>query len=195
MSKRVTDFLFEAFHLKNIKHEGWRFCGIPSPDSVAEHSLNAAQIGYVLAKMEGADANKVAAMLVWHDLAEVRIGDHHKIAARYIENKKEIEKKVMSDQLDGLDFGPEIADLFHQYEERSTLEGTIAKDADYLEQAFQGKIFVETGYPVAQNWIDNVGKALKTESAKKLWKTMTESHSTDWWLKGNLKKLEGGPYR
>ncbi|MFB0965315.1 MAG: HD domain-containing protein [Patescibacteria group bacterium] len=52
MLKRITDFLFETFHLKNIKHEGWRFCGIPNPDSVAEHSLNAAQIGYVLAKME-----------------------------------------------------------------------------------------------------------------------------------------------
>ncbi len=195
MTKRIVNLVFEALHLKNIKHEGWRFCGIPAPDSVAEHSLNAAQIGYVLAKMEGADANKVAAMLVWHDLAEVRIGDHHKIAARYIANKRELESAVMKDQLDGLDFGPDIADLFEQYEDRSTLEGTIAKDADYLEQAFQGKIYVETGYHVAQNWIDNVGKALRTESAKKLWKEMTEGHSTDWWLKGNLKKLEGGPYR
>jgi hypothetical protein len=54
---------------------------------------------------------------------------------------------------------------------------------------------VETGYHVAQNWIDNVGKSLRTESAKTLWKEMTESHSTDWWMKGNLKKLEDGPYR
>lgn len=66
----------------------------------------------------------------------------------------------------------------------------IAKDADYLEQAFQGKIFVETGFPVAQNWIDNVGKALKTESAKQVWGKMVESHSTDWWLKTTLKRLE-----
>lgn len=84
--------------------------------------------------------------------------------------------------------------MFEQYEDRTTLEGMIAKDADYLEQAFQGKIFVETGYHVAQNWIDNVGKALKTESAKQVWKTMTESHSTDWWLKTTLKHIEDGSH-
>jgi putative hydrolase of HD superfamily len=195
MVKRLTNLIFEGLHLKNVKHEGWRLCGIPAPDSVAEHSLNAAQIGYVLAKMEGADANKVAAMLVWHDLAETRVGDHHKIAARYITGKREIEGAVMKDQLEGIDFGADIADLFAQYEDRSTLEGTIAKDADYLEQAFQGKVYVETGYHVAQKWIENVGKALRTESAKKLWKEMTESHSTDWWLPSNLPKIEGGPYR
>lgn len=43
-------------------------------------------------------------MLVWHDLAEVRIGDHHKIVSRYIRNKREIEAEVMADQLSGLDF-------------------------------------------------------------------------------------------
>lgn len=132
-------------------------------------------------------------MLVWHDLAEVRIGDHHKIAARYVRNKREIEDEVMADQLAGLDFGEDIAGLFSQYEDRSTLEGSIAKDADYLEQAFQGKIFVETGYHVAQNWIDNVGKALRTESAKAVWREMCASHSTDWWLKTTLKRLEEHP--
>jgi putative hydrolase of HD superfamily len=191
MVKRIANLVFEALHLKNIKHEGWRLCGIQFPDSVAEHSLNAAQIGYVLAKMEGADANAVATMLVWHDLAETRLGDQHKITARYVDNKRELEDAIMHDQLDGLDFGKDIFDLFHQYEDRSTLEGMIAKDADYLEQAFQGKIYVETGYHVAEKWIENVGKALRTESAKKLWKEMTESHSTDWWLPSKLPKVEG----
>jgi 5'-deoxynucleotidase YfbR-like HD superfamily hydrolase len=39
-------------------------------------------------------------MLIWHDLAETRIGDFHKVGARYIPNKKEIEKQVMKDQLE-----------------------------------------------------------------------------------------------
>lgn len=190
MLKRITNLLFECFHLKQIKHEGWRCCAIPNPDSVAEHSLNAAQIGYVLAKMEGADANKVATMLVWHDLAETRIGDWHKIVTRYVDNKKEVEMQVMADQLAGLPFQEDLEAIFHEYEERTTLEGLIAKDADYLEQAFQGKIYVQTGYVEAQDWIDNVGRALKTESAKKIWKEMTESSFTDWWKKGNLKKIE-----
>ena len=52
MLQKITNLIFEGLHLKRIKHEGWRMCGIENPDSVAEHSLNAAQIGYILAKME-----------------------------------------------------------------------------------------------------------------------------------------------
>lgn len=188
--KRITNLIFEGLHQKQIKHEGWRMCGVQFPDSVAEHSLNAAQIGYILAKMEGADAYKVATMLVWHDIAETRIGDHHKVAARYLTNKKEAEKQVMEDQFTGLPFGEDILTIFHEYEEKSTLEGKIAKDADYLEQAFQAKMYVETGHVEAADWIRNVGAALRTESAKQIWQEMTETSFVDWWKRGGLKKLE-----
>lgn len=190
MLKKITNFIFEGFHLKQIKHEGWKFCGVQFPQSVAEHSLGAAQIGYILAKMEGADANKVATMLIWHDIAETRLGDHNKVTARYITNKKELEKEVMSEQLQGLSFGEDIKNIFEEYQTRGTPEGKIAKDADYLEQAFQGKKYVEIGHSMAQDWIDNVGKALQTESAKKIWNEMTKSSFTDWWKKEGLKELE-----
>jgi putative hydrolase of HD superfamily len=49
---KLTNFLFECLNLKHIKRSGWYYAGIPAPESVAEHSLHAAQIGYILAKME-----------------------------------------------------------------------------------------------------------------------------------------------
>ena len=52
MLTKITQLIFEGMHLKQIKHEGFRLAQIPYPDSVAEHSLLAAQIGYILAKME-----------------------------------------------------------------------------------------------------------------------------------------------
>ncbi|MDD2515664.1 MAG: HD domain-containing protein [Candidatus Gracilibacteria bacterium] len=180
MLKKIVNLIFEGLQLKRIKHEGWRLAGIPFPDSVAEHSLNAAQIGYILAKMEGADANKVATMLVWHDIGEARIGDMHFINTKYINNKNNFELEAMKHQFEKIDFGKDVLDLFIEYEERSTFEGNIAKDADYLEQAFQAKVYVETGYKEAQIWIDNVGKSLKTESAKKLWKELQTSSFSDW---------------
>ena len=36
-------------------------------------------------------------------------------------------------------------ELVHEYEAHETLEGKIAKDADYLEQAFQARIYQQTG--------------------------------------------------
>ena len=122
-------------------------------------------------------------MLVWHDIAETRVGDMHKVATRYSTNKMEAEEKVMQDQFQDIEFGEDILDLFHQYEHRTTLEGTIAKDADYLEQAFQAKKYMEIGYRETQDWIINVGKSLRTESAKKLWEELQTTGFTDWWKK------------
>lgn len=82
-----------------------------------------------------------------------------------------------------------MLDLFDQYENRSTLEGNIAKDADYLEQAFQAQIYKETGFPLTQHRIDNVGNALQTISAKKIRKKMIESSFADWWLENDLPNI------
>lgn len=91
----------------------------------------------------------------------------------------------MKEQFDWVPWEESIMSLFKEYEERETLEWVIAKDADYLEQAFQAKIYVEQWYARAQNRIDNVWKALQTESAKKIREEMTRSSSTDrrQWLK------------
>ncbi len=179
--QNITNLIFECFHLKRIKHEGWRMAWIEFPDSIAEHSLNAAQIGYILAQMEGADANKVTAMLVWHDLAETRIWDIHKVWSRYIKWKKEFEKKVMDEQLHEISFWSSILWLFNEYEQRTSLEWKIAKDADYLEQAFQAKIYVEQWFHGAQDRIDNVWWALKTDAAKSIREQMNATSYIDWW--------------
>ena len=45
----------------------------------------AAQIGYVLAQMEGhPEPEKIATMLIFHDIAECRVGDIHRVAHRYV---------------------------------------------------------------------------------------------------------------
>lgn len=190
MLQKIVNLIFESLHLKNLDHIWFKYLHIKQPDTVAEHSLNAAQIGYILAKMEGADANKVATMLVWHDIAETRIGDMHKVAVGYITNKKELERQVMKDQFDWLDFGDEVKSYFEEMDERKTLEGRVAKDADYLEQAFQAKTYKEIGHEDAQNRITNVGNALKTESAKKIRTQMCQTKSSDRWLKEALQNLK-----
>lgn len=65
------------------------------------------------------------------------------------------------------------------YETKSTQIGVVAKDADYLEQAFQAKIYLEQGYQAAQDWIVNIGNALQTTSAKQLRAELQDVRSTD----------------
>ncbi len=79
--------------------------------------------------------------------------------------------------------------MFLEYEDRTTKEGIVAKDADMLETAFQAKEYVDLGYKTCQDWIDNVEKCLKTKSAKTLLKEMKKIEFTDWWR--GLKKIDG----
>jgi 5'-deoxynucleotidase YfbR-like HD superfamily hydrolase len=48
----IVNFLHETQQLKTVYHEGVKRLGIARPDSVADHSLCAAQVGYVIAQLE-----------------------------------------------------------------------------------------------------------------------------------------------
>ncbi|MDD5251572.1 MAG: HD domain-containing protein [Patescibacteria group bacterium] len=186
-AKNIANFIFELAQLRRIKHEGWRLAGVEHPDSVAEHSLRAAQIGFVLAVMEGYERpDEVASIVVFHELEECRIGDVHRVANRYVTADKE---RAVSEQAAPLaELGERLQRLWSQMEKRDTTAGIIAKDADYLEMAYLAKEYIEKGHGEAQDWINNIGRALKTESAKRLFAELETVSFCDWW-KG-LKKID-----
>jgi len=184
--KQCVNFFFELGHLRRIKHEGWRFVGVESPESVADHSLRAAQIGYLLAGLEEyGNPEEVCTMLVFHDIGETRIGDIHKIANKYVQAEEEA---AVEEQLRPLkELGREILRYWQEVESRSTVAGNIAKDADFLEQALSAKELTERGYPDAFEWIKNVEQALQTRFAKKLLDELKQCKSSEWW-----RDLNGG---
>ncbi len=188
--EKICDYVFELNALKKFRHSGTKLAGVKEPDTIAEHAYRTAVIGYILAKAEKADAEKVMLMCLLHDNAETRITDLHKVARRYIDTKKP-EKTAYKEQL--LNLPPDIAkafwDGFVQYEDMTTKEGIVARDADMLETAFQAKEYLETGYAACKDWIDNVEKCVRTKTAKKLLKVLRKKSFTDWWR--GLKKIEG----
>lgn len=192
--KNIVNYIFEMGMLSKEKHNGFKLIGSSNLRSVGEHALRAAQIGYLLTILENEKHNtnlnpeRVCSMLVFHDNGEIRIGDLHKVAARYIDSK-EAEELAFKDQVGNL---PEEArntliKYFKETEERNSKEGIIAKDADWLETAFSAKELYDLGNELAIDWINNVEKALETKSAKEIIKTMKNVRFTDWWV--GLKKM------
>ncbi|MEW9510166.1 HD domain-containing protein [Streptomyces bacillaris] len=59
----VGRFLYEAGTLKHARRTGWWMAGVRDPESVAEHSWRTALIATIIAKLEGADADKLECML------------------------------------------------------------------------------------------------------------------------------------
>ena len=119
------------------------------------------------------------AMLVFHDIGEIRVGDIHKLANRYISVEEERAVKEQTEDLG--DIGTEIFSLWKQVEDQETEAGRIAFDADKLEQAFMARELIDLGFNRAIDGIEAVSRSIKTKSARALIEPLRDTPAHDWW--------------
>jgi putative hydrolases of HD superfamily len=181
-TKNVVKLIHEAGQLKRVKRSGWWIAGITTPESVAEHVSRTLLVGYVLARAENANVEKVLLMLTSHDLPETRINDMHKIAVRYLE-KKLGEKQALQDQTKNLpkSLQMEFVSVWEEFEDAKTIEAIVSHDADLLECAFQAKEYMDVGVSAAEDWIRRIRERLTTKTARQLLATLEKGSSNDWW--------------
>lgn len=187
--QHITNFIYELSVLKKLPRSGSFLAGIKDPDTVGSHVFRAAQIAFILAELEGGNGERAAFLISLHDNAESRIGDHHKVMSRYIPNKKAIEAEAFYDQIANFpsSIQTKMQSAFEEFEAQKTIEAKTAKDADLLELAFEANEMLNQSYKGKQNWLDNISKALTTQSAKNIFLQMLKTDSNDWWQ--GLKKI------
>jgi putative hydrolase of HD superfamily len=177
----LTDFLYEMGLLKRYKRSGWMIAGIDNPESIAEHSFRTAIIGYLLAVMEGANPAKTAAMCLFHDTQETRIGDVPSVGKAYVVTAPNVE--VTSDQV--ADFpaeaGQAVRELVKEYEARESQEAQLAKDADKLECLIQAREYQAQGHKDVPPWIETSAAALQSSSARQLAEACQQIPPRQWW--------------
>ncbi|MDD5109942.1 MAG: HD domain-containing protein [Patescibacteria group bacterium] len=190
MHDNLMKFISEIYMLKRNRREGFRLSGVEHPDSLADHVTITAQLAFIIGELEGLDGKDCAAVVLFHDNGETRTTDQHKVAARYVE-RHDGEWRALQEQLSGLPdpIRNKIKGLVSQIEERSTPEGIVAKDADWIEAAIQAKIYSEQGYQLLDSWIENVTNAVETKTAKAIMEKIkaTRDFTTCWWQ--GLKKV------
>ncbi len=178
--KAIADFLFEVGMLKRTPRSGFQFLGT-GEETVAEHSLRVAIIGYVLAKMSGKFApEKIVLMCLFHDLVEARTGDLNYVNKRYV---KADENAAVLDMTAQLPFGDEIRDLAEEFNTTGTPEANMAHDADQLEMILQLKELGDLGNRYAADWITSAIKRLRTDDGKRLARTILNTDFAAWWFK------------
>lgn len=187
-NKQLVNFFYELGLFKKIEHCGTKFAGVKHPDTLGEHTCRAAQIGFMLALSEKGNPERVCAMCTLHDIGEIRIGDTHRIAQRYIQTF-EAEKNAVFEQTEPLpeEMKAYIRKLWIEFSQQKTLDSQIARDADLLETMIQAKEYLDTGYRAAERWLTNGEKFLKTKTSKELLKEIKNTAFTDWW--DNLNKI------
>lgn len=176
----LSRFLFEVGQLKRVQRSGWWLAGVKNSETVAEHSYRTALVAFVLAHMEGADAQKAVTIALFHDLAETRVNDLHKLAKEYI-GREGVEERVVADQVAGLpsELARTIRGLCREKGHGDGIEAQIVRDADHLECLIQAHEYGELGHPVDE-WVESSMQALKTAAAKKIAAAVLQTSSGSW---------------
>lgn len=177
--KNIANFLFEAGMLKRTPRSGFQFLGTGA-ESVAEHIFRTTYIGYALGRMAaGVDVNRMVKMCLFHDLPEARTGDLNYVNKKYVNAN---ERKAVDDLAQTLPFGGEIRDLIIEFNEGTTEEAKLARDADQLEMILALKEYKDIGNKYADEWLDFSLKRLQTDAARELAMTILETDSSLWWF-------------
>ena len=134
--------LVELQRLKRLDRTGWVLRGFANgTESVAAHSFGVSVTAMLLADelvRQGVSVNveKVLRLALLHDWAEARVGDMPRTATMYFgsEARKQAETAAFRDLTAAIDDdGALYAQLYHEYEERSTLEARLVKAADVID--------------------------------------------------------------
>jgi putative hydrolase of HD superfamily len=184
---KIANFLYEVGTMKKLPriHQQLLLSQDMS-DNIASHSYRVSIVAWFLAKLENADPYKAMTMALFHDVKEVRSGDHNYIHKKYV---KIFEDEITKDQFGELPF-VDLFDLVSEFEERKSPEAIIAKDADLIDQILLLKEYAHQGNKEAEIWLSGKGnnnniniqyQSLKTDSAKKLGKEILDGKVSSWW--------------
>jgi putative hydrolase of HD superfamily len=179
-ARDITAFLYEIGQLKRYPRTGWLTAGVPSPESVADHSYRASVIAAAIAAMEGADPQRAAFLAIWHDSQETRTTDLSHLTKRYVTPTPNA--AVTSAQVSRLPAA--LADVIRgavgEYEECATSEARCARDADKIELLLQAREYADQGHPGLRPFMDSALAALRTAAARALAAEAIEQGSLDW---------------
>jgi len=146
--------LIELQRLKRLERTGWTLRGLPNgTESVAAHSFGVSVTAMLLAdeiKSRGLDVDieRVLKMALLHDWAETRVGDMPKTATNYFgaDARKRAETAALADIVSTLGAAEsQYKGLYHDYEQRHSLEARLVKAADIIDLLIQAYALERAG--------------------------------------------------
>ncbi len=179
-TQRLVDFINEVGMLRQTPRTGYQFLGT-GHESVAEHSHRVSIIGFVLAKLAGADVARTVFMCLFHDLAEARTGDFNYVNKMYNNANARL---AMQHSTEGTGLQEDILSYWDELEAESSLEAQLAHDADQLDMLFNLKRESEKGNTFALQWMDSAVKRVRTEQGKQIAEVVLQTPSHTWWFNG-----------
>ena len=174
---QIVSFIFEAGLLNRFKRSGFDFLGTGN-QNISSHSFRTAVISYILAEKLNADSSKVVLLSLFHDIPETRTGDINHFQKKYVEKN---EMKAVEDIAEDIKEHSSLPSFISEFNNGSSIEAEIARDADILELIFTLKEELDNGNKQAEIWLKGVLKRLKLDESIKIAETALSVKSYDWW--------------
>jgi putative hydrolase of HD superfamily len=151
----VLDLLFRANQLKRVPRAGWVMRGLVDAESVSDHAFGTAFAALVLAHLmdQAIDVAKLLTIALLHDLPEAVLGDIPSPASAYFPSnaKRTAEAEVLTALLKELPHFERWERWWDEYEERSSVEGRLVRDADRLDMLIQAYVYEQTS---GNRWLE-----------------------------------------
>ncbi len=129
--------------------------GVADAESVADHTFGVALVSLVLVQMieESVDTAKLLGIALLHDLPESVLGDIPTPASRYFPSdaKRVAEEKVLRSLLDGVPWRTEWLVWAREFEEQTSVEARLVRDADRIDMLIQAYVYAHT---TGSRWLD-----------------------------------------
>jgi putative hydrolase of HD superfamily len=130
--------------------------GVPEPESVSEHAWHVVLLVWALGpRVPGLDLLRALELALVHDLAEVRLGDLPRTAARYLPAgaKHAAEEQALTELLAPLgDRGP---GLYAEYRAKASAEARLVAACDKLQLLLKVHLYESWGATGLGEFWDN----------------------------------------
>ena len=144
--------------LKLLPRTGWLQRGVPSPESVAEHTFGVATLALLIGDtIPGLDRGKLLAIAMLNDMAEVLMSDLPASAKRFIgaERKHEAERRALEEMLARMPNRAEYLALWEEYTRGCSREARLVKGIDRIEMLAQALSYERAGSrALGEFWVD-----------------------------------------
>ncbi len=180
----ALQLLLGAQQLKRTPRTGWVTRGVPDAESVADHSFGVAFISLLLGEMtqQPLDKVKLLTMALLHDLPESVIGDLPTPTTAHFPPgaKRKAETNVLNELLGELPLpnAERWCSWWQEFEEGTSIEGQIVRDADRLDMLIQAHVYEQT---TGNQWLEEFWPSLedrpfKFPAARMLYKELKALH-------------------
>jgi len=147
--------LLNAHRLKRTPRTGWVMRGVTDAESVADHSFGVAFISLILAEMvrQPLDKVKLLTIALLHDLPESVVSDLPTPAVVHFPPgaKRKAETEALKEVLRELPCTEQWLTWWQEFENRTSIEGRLVRDADRLDMLIQTHVYEQT---TGNRWLE-----------------------------------------